>query len=84
MLIVALLLPVLAALSWFAVPLAVFAHSLIVLYKPVHAFFEADAYAAEVRHGFSLDENVRDFIQYYQTGWPASRARSVISQLSRG
>jgi hypothetical protein len=80
----ALFLPVLAALFWPAAPLAVFAHAILhTCGNTVKAFFEADAMAAEVRHGVPLAHAERDF-QVYRFGWPEHRARYVIEQLSRG
>lgn len=82
-LISALFLPVLAALFWPATPLALFAHMLMQMSsRTIVAFFEADAFAAEVRHGRPLPEAVTDF-RLYRFGWPDCRTRRVVDQLSR-
>jgi hypothetical protein len=84
-LVTALFLLVLAALFWPAVPLAAFAYSAIYrCSRRARSFFEADAVAAEVRHGTSLRNAATNFLFCYDSGWSVRRARSVIRDLSRG
>jgi uncharacterized membrane protein YuzA (DUF378 family) len=84
-LITALCLPVLTALLGLAGwPLAALAYTIVGMSSRVAvAFFEADAHAAEVRHGLPLAEAALDFLFCYESGWSKRRARSVIRSLAR-